>query len=186
MKEKISALMDGELDADDAASAIAQFRKTDELREQWAVYHLISDVLAQPETIPVDVTQRVNARLGHRSQPCWLPVLPVLAKHKAHRVRRGRIDNGSGCGGMDESCIHRSLRIDYRQIWRDNRPSPTAPLSAIPAVSVSTPPSVPASAPAQINDYLMAHREFSPGAAMHGMAPSYIRTVAESRQNFAR
>src|SRR5512146_782275 len=64
MEDKISALMDGELDADDAASMIARFRKTDELREQWAVYHLISDVLAQPEVIPVDVTHRVNARLA--------------------------------------------------------------------------------------------------------------------------
>ena len=78
MKEKISALMDGELDADDAASVIAQFRKTDELREQWAVYHLISDVLAQPEAMPIDVTQRVNARLA--TEPTVLAPRPSASR----------------------------------------------------------------------------------------------------------
>ena len=43
MQEKISALMDGELDADDASAVIEQFKNAEELRERWVAYHLISD-----------------------------------------------------------------------------------------------------------------------------------------------
>ena len=35
MQEKISALMDGELDADDASIVIEQFKNAEELRERW-------------------------------------------------------------------------------------------------------------------------------------------------------
>jgi sigma-E factor negative regulatory protein RseA len=182
MKEKISALMEGELDADDAASAIAQFRKTDELREQWVVYHMISDVLAQPEIISVDVSQRVNARLA--AEPT------VLAPRASATSAKHRPVAFAAAASITAMAVAAWMSLQTQPADRlqanlaDNRPSPTAPLPAVPAAS--TPPSVPVSAPAQINDYLMAHREFSPGAAMHGMAPSYVRTVAESRQNFAR
>jgi len=184
MEEKISALMDGELDADDAASAIAQFKKADELREQWAVYHLISDILAQPEVMPVDVTQRVNARLA--TEPTVLAPRPSpSSKHKPIAFAAAASIAAMAVAGW--MSVHTTPPADRLQAnLADNRPSPAVPLPAIHAASVSTPPPIPASAPAQINDYLMAHREFSPGAAMHGMAPSYIRTVAESRQNFAR
>jgi sigma-E factor negative regulatory protein RseA len=186
MEEKISALMDGELGADDAASAIARFRKADELREQWAVYHLISDVLAQPEVLPVDVTLRVNARLA--TEPTVLAPRPSSSSSGRHKpiafAAAASIAAMAVAGWMS---VHTTPPVDRLQAnLADNRPSPAVPLPAIPAASVSTPPPIPASVPAQINDYLMAHREFSPGAAMHGMAPSYIRTVAESRQNFAR
>src|SRR6185312_1481382 len=63
MQEKISALMDGELDADDASVVIEQFRNAEDLRERWVAYHLISDALGQSEVRPLDITQRVNARL---------------------------------------------------------------------------------------------------------------------------
>lgn len=184
MKEKISALMDGELDADDAASAIAQFRKTDELREQWTVYHLISDVLTQPETIPIDVTQRVNARLA--AEPTVLAPRTSGISPKHRPIAFAAAASITAVAVAAWMSLHTQPGDRLQANVADNRPSPTAPLSALPAAPASTPPSVPVSAPAQINDYLMAHREFSPGAAMHGMAPSYIHTVAESRQNFAR
>ncbi len=64
MQEKISALMDGELSGEDAASVIGEFEETDGLREQWAVYHLISDVLEHSEARHIDVSRRVSARLA--------------------------------------------------------------------------------------------------------------------------
>ena len=174
--------MDSELNADDAASIIARFRKTDELREQWAVYHLISDVLAQPEVIPVDVTRRVNARLA--MEPTVLAPRPS-ARHKPIAFAAAASIAAMAVAGW--MSLHTTQPADRLQAnLADNRPSPATPSSAIPTASVSAPPSIPASAPTQINDDLMAHREFSPGAAMHGMAPSYVRTVAESHQNLAR
>lgn len=184
MEDKISALMDGELDADEATSTIARFKKTDELREQWAVYHLISDVLAQPEMIPADVAHRVSARLA--TEPTVLAPHPSPSASARHKpIAFAAAASVTAMAVAAWMSLHTTQPVDRLQAnLADNRPSPVAQSPAIPVTSVSPPPS--ASAPAQINDYLMAHREFSPGTAMHGMAPSYVRTVAGSRQNFAR
>ena len=48
MKDKISALMDGELDSIDVAGTISQIKESEELRNEWSTYHLIGDVLRQP------------------------------------------------------------------------------------------------------------------------------------------
>jgi sigma-E factor negative regulatory protein RseA len=68
-----------------------------------------------------------------------------------------------------------------QQNLADARPTPVTAIPVIPAVA--TP--ITASAPVQMNDYLLAHREFSPSTAMHGVAP-YTRTVAQSREHFGR
>ncbi|HEX7235292.1 MAG TPA: hypothetical protein VF243_08480, partial [Nitrosospira sp.] len=73
------------------------------------------------------------------------------------------------------------------QLMTDNSPAPaqsqaqvaTTALPPIPVTSVS------ASAPIHIDDYLLAHRAFSPGTAMPGAVP-YVRAVAESREISAR
>ena len=43
MKEKISVLMDGELDERAAGEAIGALRREAEAIEAWRIYHLISD-----------------------------------------------------------------------------------------------------------------------------------------------
>ncbi len=182
MEEKISALMDGELGSDDAAGILARFSKTDELREQWAAYHLISDALSQPEVAHIDVATRVRVRLA--AEPT------VLAPRRPEKHRPIAFAAAASIAAMAVAgwmSVHTTQPIDLSQTnLADNRPAPTPPLSVLPAASVSATSQTPASAPPRMNDYLMAHREFSPGATMHGMAPSYVRTVAEPRQNFAR
>jgi sigma-E factor negative regulatory protein RseA len=80
MKSKISALMDGELDSEDVAGMIAQLKKTDGLRDEWATYHLIGDALRQ-STASIDITQRVSAELA--AEPTILaPQPPVGHKFK--------------------------------------------------------------------------------------------------------
>ena len=64
MKSKISALMDGELDNADIADTIAQIKKTEELRNEWATYHLIGDTLRQSVVVPIDIASNVSMRLA--------------------------------------------------------------------------------------------------------------------------
>lgn len=45
MSERISALMDGELEDDDAFAALAELRERERLDESWSAYHLIGDTL---------------------------------------------------------------------------------------------------------------------------------------------
>lgn len=64
--ERISALMDGELDEPAHHDSIEQLLKKDEARRTWARYHLISDTLRQslPAGIDLQFSSRVMATLN--------------------------------------------------------------------------------------------------------------------------
>jgi sigma-E factor negative regulatory protein RseA len=51
MKHEISALMDGELFEDEADVLFDQIKRDSGAHNDWAMYHLIGDVLRQPESI---------------------------------------------------------------------------------------------------------------------------------------
>jgi sigma-E factor negative regulatory protein RseA len=175
MQDRISALMDGELDPEEAAVVVDQFRKTDGLREQWAIYHLISDSLGQSEVKPFDITRRVAVRLANE------PDIPAVFAPRSPRKHKpiayaaaASIAAVAVAGWMSLQTMQPPERA--RQNLAENNPAPAV---AVPVAQVTV------SAPAQINDYLLAHREFSPSTAVHGVAP-YMRTAVESHQNFAR
>lgn len=188
MQDKISALMDSELDPEDAAAVVEQFTKTDGLREQWAVYHLISDALGQSEVRPFDISWRVSARLAAEPAIQDIAAIPAMASMPVLRpaTRRKPVAYAAAASIAAVAVAGwMSLQTTQgpapsQQNLADNRP---APATALPAIPVAV--NVPTSAPTQINDYLLAHREFSPSTAMHGVAP-YMRTVSESRENYAR
>ena len=175
MQDRISALMDGELDPEEAAVVVDQFRKTDGLREQWAIYHLISDSLGQSEVKPFDITRRVGVRLADEPDIRAMFAARSPRKHKPIAyAAAASIAAVAVAGWMSLQTIQPPERA--RQNLAENNPAPAA-AAPVTQVTVST--------PAQINDYLLAHREFSPSTAVHGVAP-YMRTTVESHQNFAR
>src|SRR6266536_3742863 len=61
MKEKLSALMDGELQSSDCQAHLGRLGTDTELRRAWDAYHLIGDALRGH--IGADLTGRVVARL---------------------------------------------------------------------------------------------------------------------------
>ncbi|MEO7320185.1 MAG: sigma-E factor negative regulatory protein [Nitrosospira sp.] len=174
MKDEISALMDGELDAGDAAGVITYLKKADELNDTWAVYHLISDALRQSEARPANIARRVSARLA--SEPTVLAPRPLVRRKSRAFAVAASITAAAVIGWMNvQTTDQPSVPLAASQQTPQSTPKP-----ALPAVSVA---SVAAPAPAQINDYLLAHRQFSPNTTMHGVAPYMMRTVAESREN---
>ena len=177
MKNEISALMDGELDTEDAAGIIAQLRKTDELSDTWAVYHLISDALGQSEARPADISRRVSARLA--TEPTVLAPRPLIRRKNKVFAVAASITAAAVIGWMNVQTTDR-LPVNLAANKAIPQSIPAIALQTIPAISVSAP------APAQINDYLLAHRQFAPSTAMHGVAPYMTRAVAESRENPAR
>ena len=185
MQEKISALMDGELDADDASTVIEQFRNAEELRERWVAYHLISDALGQSEIKPLDIARRVNARLMAEPAVSMVSSAPLprpAAKRKPTAYAAAASIAAAMVGGW--IILQTTQESDLlRQNLADNgRSSSTsaatgAPVATYPAIPAKA--SVAASESAQINDYLLAHRQFSPSTTMHGAIP-FMRTSAES------
>ncbi|MBS4098486.1 MAG: sigma-E factor negative regulatory protein [Sulfuricella sp.] len=79
MKEQLSALMDGELDGDDARIVFGKLKQTETLREDWEIYHLIGDGLRQTPLLDSGFSARFAERLA--AEPTILA--PQLRKPRA-------------------------------------------------------------------------------------------------------
>lgn len=159
MKQEISALMDGELFEDEAEELLGRIKRNPDVHKDWAAYHLIGDVLRQPEHIHCDLSAKVRERM--RDEPI---VLAPSGRAARQRIRTFAMSAAASLVAVGV-VAWMSLQIG---------PDATAPQMAMqqPALRPASVKIRPSS-----NDYLMAHQEFSPSIEMSGGA-SYIRTVA--------
>ena len=72
MKDRISALMDGELDEREAAETISTMANDARARDAWRTYHLIGDALREGAAI-------VGPRRPAANSPTWRVALPAMA-----------------------------------------------------------------------------------------------------------
>ncbi|HEX5337251.1 MAG TPA: sigma-E factor negative regulatory protein [Gallionella sp.] len=160
MKNKISALMDGELFEDDAEMLLGQIKREPGLHKEWATYHLIGDVLRQPEYIHRDISARVRERM--QNEPVVLAPRSQMFKQKA------RVFALSAAASLLAVGVVAWMSL---QIGPDTAPQLAMQQTPLRPASLQINP--------KSNDYLMAHQEFSPSTDMNGGA-SYIRTVSYS------
>lgn len=159
MKQEISALMDGELFEDEAEHLLDQLKRDPKARKNWAAYHLIGDVLRQPDHIHCDLSARVRERM--RDEPT---VLAPYARGAKQKIRAFALSAAA------------SLAAIGVVAWMSLQVGPEAP----PQMAMQQSTDIrPVKMPIQTksNDYLMAHQEFSPSTDMSGGA-YFIRTVA--------
>lgn len=170
MNQRVSMLMDGELENPEAVAVLAEL-KQQELRQQWMAYHLIGDAM---RGAPVVLSPEFPARLAER-----------LAAEPAILVPRRSA--ASGRPVMIALSAAASIAAVVLVGWvtlQMTAPQP-AP-GSLAAVSPDSPPLAQAGTPLNVNNaYLVAHQEFSPSTAMHGVVP-YVRTVGELDRNPAR
>lgn len=173
MKDRISALMDGELDDRSAAQTIEALARDREALEAWRTYHLISDALGDSRVLSAGFAGRVAAELAREPT--------VLAP--------GRIQGGSKSEPRRWLALAAGIAAFALVGWLGFAPQQTAvapvaqaprtaPVAAAPVVQAK-PAIVPL--PSGTNDYLLAHQGFSPRVSLQGMAP-YVRTVSEHAQ----
>lgn len=183
--ERISALMDGELDAAESRRALDALKERPDLADGWATFHAIGDAMRR-EPAAYDVARRVRARLA--DEPTVLA--PRVRPHGLmQRVAMPAVAVAAAVGAVSwiafapESPIH-SGSTPVAEI----RPAP-----AMQPVAVTQGGAQPVGMPAQgsvvgiepgipfdrsgLTPYIFAHQEFSPSTMMQGVA-SYIRTVA--------
>ena len=164
MKEKISALMDGELDERAAGEAIEALRGEGEALESWRMYHLISDGLRQTTMLSAGFTARVSQRLAE--EPTILAPGRLPGRTPAQRFAFAAAASVAAIGLVS---------------WLAFGPQPE--VAQAPIAKVETPASMTA-APVTVqltnaaNDYLLAHQGFSPRVTLQGMVP-YVRTVSD-------
>ncbi len=157
MNEKLSALMDGELDHDQARSVIKSLGSDDSSREHWDIYHVIGEALRG------DDLGRATAHVNTSAIFAALAAEPtVLAPLMIRRPveKRTRIALAMAASVITISTIgvvavqQQSGQVASVQLVQRVAPQPVA-LSKVPS----------SAADGRVNDYLVVHRQFSnPGA----------------------
>ena len=162
MNNKMSALMDGELFEDEADVLFDQIKRDPSSHMDWATYHLIGDVLRQPDYIHRDISARVRERM--QNEPTVLAPRSRMLKQKA------RVFALSAAASLLAVSVVAWMSL---QISPEAAPQMAMQQTALRPVSLHIQP--------KANEYLMAHQEFSPSTDMNGGA-SYIRTVSYSNE----
>jgi sigma-E factor negative regulatory protein RseA len=157
-RQEISALMDGELFEDEADALFDQIRQDAAAHEDWAVYHLIGDVLRQPEHIHNDLGAKIRERMQDE------PVIMVpRMRSMPQKIRTYALSAAASVVAVGVVA------------WMSLQVAPeTAPQLAMQQDNLRQ---ASMKMPAKADEYLMAHQEFSPSTEMNG-GTSYIRTVA--------
>jgi sigma-E factor negative regulatory protein RseA len=175
MKERISELMDGELEPREARQAIDALVRDAQALDTWRRYQLISDAMRDTPLLSPGFTERLAAKLDREatvmapgrlaaetrpSRP-WMPMPAAVAASLAALALVG---------------------------WLAFSPQaqPPAPVAQVqPQVAQVQPvtkalPQKPQSVPLPhaTPDYLLAHQGFSPRVSLQGMA-AYARTVSD-------
>jgi sigma-E factor negative regulatory protein RseA len=163
MRQKISVLMDGELFEDEAESLLDHIKKDSDVHKDWEIYHLIGDVLRQPDHIPGNLSTKVRNLLQDE---------PTVLAPRRQAVRQKMLTFALSAAA--------SLAAVGVVAWMSLQISP----EAVPQLAMQQSKLRPVNMQIQpdTNDYLIAHQEFSPSTEVNGSAP-YIRTVSYGRQD---
>jgi sigma-E factor negative regulatory protein RseA len=170
MNEKLSALMDGELDRSDALAVIKSLGQDAEQRSDWDCYHLIGDVL-RGESVDTTTRRRASAEsifAKLASEPTVLAPVAIAKPVKAPPVeKRTRLALAMAASVVTVSAIG---VVAFKQQSVAGGGSQVAQQQSVNVVPVSTAPSVPNEVNVRVNDYLVVHRQFANGAALQAAA----------------
>ena len=171
--ERISVLMDGELENKEAIGEFERLRGEPALRDTWGVYHLIGDALRGDSRVTAGFTGRFGERLDQ--EPV---VLAPRHRPSLRAIGRTALPIAASIFGAAVAAwlviYDNPFESRSTATTQQSRPSIAQKQSSTPQ-EVAQVAAAPASA--AVNEYLLAHQQFSPSTAMQGVA-SYVRTVS--------
>jgi sigma-E factor negative regulatory protein RseA len=155
--------MDGELEDHEAAGQLRRLKEDPELRAAWETYHMIGDAMRGEAGYSSGLVVKVSARLT--AEPTVLAPRPRM---HLRNFRRLALSAAASIGGV--------ALVAWLALF-DNPfvPQPNVAVNQAPLVAQTQLAATPANG--AVNDYLLAHQQFSPSTAMQGVA-SYVRTVS--------
>lgn len=174
--DRISALMDGELDERDAEREVARVKTDLELRSRWDEFHLVRDALRGEPLLSSHFGESFAKRLA---------VEPTILAPQRTRYTTRRMATYAMSAAA-------SLCAAALVAWVALAPQPQENIALKPEANASraqVASQVAAPAAAQLasvpsdgrmNEYLLAHESFSPTTGLQGLAP-YIRSVSATR-----
>lgn len=161
--ERISAFMDGELEDHEAAGQVRRLKEDPELRAAWETYHMIGDAMRGEAGYSSGLVIKVSTRLT--AEPTVLASRPRM---HLRNVRRLALSAAASIGGV-------ALVAWLALFGNPFVPQQNLAVNQAPLVTQTQLAATPANG--AVNDYLLAHQQFSPSTAMQGVA-SYVRTVS--------
>jgi sigma-E factor negative regulatory protein RseA len=174
--DKISALMDGELHEHEARGQLSRLKDDPELAHTWHTFHLIGDAMRGERTLSGNFGRRVTDRMAQEPT--------VLAPKRLGMPRRYATYALSAAASVSAVAV-----VGWIALSQTLAPgTPANPqIAQAPAASTETVPSTLASVSSEgkMNEYLIAHQEFSPSTAIQGLAP-YIRSVSTTQASQGR
>ena len=165
---KISQWMDGELEDQAARQQLQRLKQDTELLQCWHTFHVIGDALRGERALSQGFTQRLTSRLSEE---------PTMLAPQRSTVRRFTTYALSAAASLS------AVALVGWVAFSNNPAVEVAKAPAPSAVSAPAPSTQLASVPSdgKMNEYLIAHQEFSPSTAIQGLAP-YIRGVSTTQQ----
>jgi sigma-E factor negative regulatory protein RseA len=163
--ERISELMDGELEAREAQRQLARIKQDQELGHCWNTFHLIGDALRGERPLSREISSRVATQLVNE---------PTVLAPRSFTPKRAATYAVSVAASLSAIAL-------VAWIAFNNPLAPTEIAKAPPAVPPAPVELVNLPSEGQMNEYLMAHQEFSPSTEIQGLAP-YIRSVSGSQE----
>jgi len=174
--EKISALIDGELEEREARQQFGRLKQDEELAQCWAAFHLIGDAMRGENPLSQGFGERLTERLARE---------PTVLAPRRIAARRLVAYALSAAASLSAVALVGWMALFNNPLApqpdRAQAPNTTTP-AEVPAPS-ATLASVPSEG--RMNEYLIAHQEFSPSTEIQGLAP-YIRGVSSTRQDKGR
>lgn len=165
--DKISALMDSELDERQARQQLSRLKQDGELLRCWHTFHLIGDALRGERTLSHDFAHRLTSRLAGE------PTVLAPRRNPAKRVMTYVLSAAASMSAVALvgwiAFFNHPLTPQTEIAKAPNIPPP----AAAPSAQLASVPS-----DGKMNEYLIAHQEFSPSTTIQGLAP-YIRSVSD-------
>ena len=171
--DRISTFMDGEASQMEAHQAVLRLKQDDECLETWKTFHLIGDTMRGVPVRRDDFSTRFHARM--EQEPTLLAPRTIWQKPATL--------------ALSAAASLAAVTAVLMLVFTDNALQPQAQIAAVPKSAatqiVMLPQPVPAANQARVNEYLMAHQEYSPSTMLQGVAP-YVRTVSVIHEQSVR
>jgi len=183
MKEKISALMDGEMGVQDMQASFREMRASDEHQVCWDHYHLIGDALRNglPRHIDTSFASRVSQAIAEENTPVSPPqsVKPAKSVNKRRAVPRPVVGFAMAASVAAVAYLGVGMIAVEEQAMMP-RVAAVAPSTELPLTRQNHPVSglqtaqgkhwteAKPSVESRLNNYLQNHQNLSTTAAMNG------------------
>lgn len=168
--ERISALMDGELEDGDALVEIKRLGASDEGAQAWAMYHLIGDALRGEGAVGMAAGGALRERLA--AEPT------VLAPRRTTIARKTRMYALSAAASVAGVAVVGWLALVNQPGGLDGAGTAVARVGSVQPAALALDESL-------VREYLLAHQQHSPSSSVQGVA-TYIRTVGLREGGSAR